>query len=356
MKMMKHIIISALCLLVISDFCFAQSNEVKLVVCSDGPTKEEATKNALRSAIEQAYGTFVSTNTEILNDELVKDEIVTVSSGNIKSYKEVSSITMPDGGYSVTLSAVVSIGKLVSYAQSKGAKAEFAGQAFLQEMKMRQLNKENELQAIRNLVKVEKELLSKMYDFELVLGDPYVKESNYILPVSILLYRNENYKEAYNLFTSTFDNLSLSASDRQAWSNNGLSVTSFDKWYLRNTGYVIANELNQIRDSWIDAAHAWCLCINEITKHEYSLDYDKYGEYKSSNELNGRVYGNDARVAGNGVRRAWFSGDKYEVRSHEFDEPIDSGRISPEKLNIYIELTPEEIGALKSVELVPSIL
>ena len=30
---------------------------------------------ALRSAIEQAFGTFVSANTTILNDEVVKDEI-----------------------------------------------------------------------------------------------------------------------------------------------------------------------------------------------------------------------------------------------------------------------------------------
>lgn len=34
--------------------------EVTLTVSSDGPTKEDATKNALRSAIEQAYGAFVS--------------------------------------------------------------------------------------------------------------------------------------------------------------------------------------------------------------------------------------------------------------------------------------------------------
>ena len=78
-------------LVLLSLFCqttFAQPNEVKLVVTGDGETKEEATNNALRSAVEQAFGVFVSANTEILNDELVKDEIATVSSGNIKSYVE----------------------------------------------------------------------------------------------------------------------------------------------------------------------------------------------------------------------------------------------------------------------------
>lgn len=163
---------------------------MRLVVSSDGLTKEDATKNALRSAIEQAYGTFVSANTEILNDELVKDEIVSISTGNIKSYQELSAVNLHGGGYSVTLSVVVSIGKLVSYAQSKGAVAVFAGQSFLYEMRLHQLNKENELQALQNLVKEEEFILGRMYDYELVLHEPFVNGDEYILPVSILLYRN----------------------------------------------------------------------------------------------------------------------------------------------------------------------
>ena len=49
-----------------------EANDVVLVVSGDGNNKEEATNVALRSAIEQTFGTFVSSNTEILNDSLVK--------------------------------------------------------------------------------------------------------------------------------------------------------------------------------------------------------------------------------------------------------------------------------------------
>ena len=44
-------------------------DDVTLVVSGDGETKEDATHVALRSAVEQAYGVFVSANTEIVNDE-----------------------------------------------------------------------------------------------------------------------------------------------------------------------------------------------------------------------------------------------------------------------------------------------
>ena len=92
----------------------------------EGVKKEEATNRALRSAVEQAFGVFVSANTEILNDEMIKDEIATISSGNIKSYDEVAFISSPDGRVMVTLNAVVSIGQLVSFAQNHGASTEFA--------------------------------------------------------------------------------------------------------------------------------------------------------------------------------------------------------------------------------------
>ncbi|MFR3187689.1 MAG: hypothetical protein ACLTOV_06745 [Phocaeicola sp.] len=128
------------------------SNAVTLIVSADAKTKDEATKIALRSAIEQAYGTFVSTNTTILNDELAKDEIVTISSGNIKEYKEIASEQMPNGNMYVTLQATVSISKLVSYAQSKGAETEFAGSTFGMNMKMKELNKKNEEIALKNWV------------------------------------------------------------------------------------------------------------------------------------------------------------------------------------------------------------
>ena len=73
------------------------NDEVTLVASGKATDSEKATTIALRSAIEQAYGTFVSANTTILNDDLVKDEIVTISNGNIKSYEVLSDVKCEDG-------------------------------------------------------------------------------------------------------------------------------------------------------------------------------------------------------------------------------------------------------------------
>ena len=62
-------------LLVVTIFIFSQQQihaqddkTVTLTVSGTGKTLEEAKKNALRSAIEQAFGAFISSKTEILND------------------------------------------------------------------------------------------------------------------------------------------------------------------------------------------------------------------------------------------------------------------------------------------------
>jgi hypothetical protein len=140
----------------------AQDNTIKLTVSGEGTTREEATANALRSAIEQSFGTFVSANTQFLNDEVVKEEIATVASGNIKGYQELSDITLPNGGRSVMLSATVSLGNLISYSKSKGSTAEFAGAAFTMNMRMRKLNAENEITALYNML----DLLYELFGLE----------------------------------------------------------------------------------------------------------------------------------------------------------------------------------------------
>lgn len=185
---LKSVLLSVM-LCIASIMSYAQAvNDVTLTVSADGASKAEATKNALRSAIEQAYGTFVSANTTILNDELVKDEIVTITNGNIKSYEEISSTAMPDGSQFVTLKATVSISNLISYAQSKGAETEFAGATFGMNMKMLELNKKNELIVLNNLVGQIRHFLPYAFDIKVSVSDPIVTNADDFLSQSVYLY------------------------------------------------------------------------------------------------------------------------------------------------------------------------
>lgn len=201
---------------------YAQDGEeITLIVSADGTTKDEATKVALRSAIEQAYGTFVSSNTELLNDELIKDEIITLSFGNVKSFKELSSEMLPDGKMFTTLQATVSIPQLVSYAKSKGAEVEFAGATFAMNLKMEELNKRNEEKIVANMLKAMEKLYMKGLDYKITVANP---KANGEMTAVIDVIANENAIKAQELFYNTLERIALNKKKIKEYQELGKDV------------------------------------------------------------------------------------------------------------------------------------
>ena len=189
------------------------SNEVSLVVSGDGSSKEDATKSALRSAIEQAFGTFVSSNTQFLNDQLVKDEIVSISSGNIKQYKYISEDKQNDR-YFVTLQAVVSINKLVAYTQAKGGETELAGASFAMDLKMKELNKKNEVRALEHFYRQLVQYMQyPIFDSSISVAEPRMDGGKVVCPFTITLKSNAHYTVVYKYIWDTFQALSLSSEE-----------------------------------------------------------------------------------------------------------------------------------------------
>ena len=221
----------------------AQPKEVTLVVTGEGATKEEATNNALRSAVEQAFGVFVSANTDIFNDEIIKDEIATVSSGNIKSYQEITSISSPNGRVMVTLNTVVSLGQLVSFAQNHGASTEFAGSTFGANMRLYELNKQAQQKALNNLYSELSALSSTMFDYRLEVGEPVAegsslfgvrnpssardRERGVYVPMTVKVVANANTKAVGDFFLNTIKSISCGAKDIRPFSTMGMESFAY---------------------------------------------------------------------------------------------------------------------------------
>ena len=213
--MVKRLFFLVLMSLVIAFVSAQEVKEITLVVNGEGATKESATQIALRSAIEQAFGTFVSANTQILNDELVKDEIATISSGNIQKYTELGSATLQNGNVSVTLQATVSVNKLVQYAQSKGSECEFAGATLGANLKMLQLKYENSLKAYENLISYIRLAGRDAFDCDLVLEEPKISEGNASLVAYLNFKPNQNTESFYNQIMSTLEAISFTLQEKE---------------------------------------------------------------------------------------------------------------------------------------------
>ena len=216
-SILKSIIFTSL-LVFAQQVAFAQDADktVTLVVSGQGKTQDEAKQNALRSAIEQAFGTFISSKTEILNDNLVKDEIVSVANGNIQKFEIISEVQIPDGGYATSLKATVSVTKLTSFVESKGVVVEFKGSLLAANVKQQMLNEQNEIKSISNIASTCKEILDLSCDFEIVRGGPKQKgndNNKWAVPLKINVKFNDNIEQFNQYFLNSITGLCMSADE-----------------------------------------------------------------------------------------------------------------------------------------------
>jgi hypothetical protein len=223
--------------LVLSINIYGQDEKlVSLTTIGTGNTKEEAKNNALRTAIEQAFGTFVSSNTSVVNDNLVKDEIINVSNGNIKQYSILSENMLSDNSWVVSLKVDVSPSKLTRFAESKGLKVEFKGDLFAANVKLLELNKKNESIAIDNLYQVLCEIISKCYDYSLEVSEPKSLESGkWQTEIIVNTKLNDNIINITNLIQQTL--IGLSIPKEQLLDYYNLNVKTYNCYIILKNGH-----------------------------------------------------------------------------------------------------------------------
>jgi hypothetical protein len=209
---------------------------VTLITSGQGKTQDEAKQNALRNAIEQAFGAFISSHTEVVNDNLVKDEIISVSNGNIQKYEIISESALPDNlGYTTTLKTIVSISKLTSFCESKGMQIEIKGSLFAFNVIQKELAALNESKALQELVLMAKEIAPKMFDYTLLANEPIKNEiGNYSLPIKVNFNLNENLNQFNDLLIKTLHSLSLTDSELNDYKKLNLGVFSINLLTTKN--------------------------------------------------------------------------------------------------------------------------
>ena len=213
-------------------FVFSQTaeNTVTLTTSGTGKTLEEAKNNALRSAIEQAFGAFISSKTEILNDDLVKDEIVSISSGNIVKYDVISDAKINENLFTTTVTSVVSISRLTSYSESKGVQVEFKGSLFSANLKLQKLNEEAEYKAVVNLCETSMELLNSSLEFTVETTEPVLtkdKKDVYQVDYKVTCATNENYNQFKDHFFKTALSISMEKTEVEEYNKLKKPVFSF---------------------------------------------------------------------------------------------------------------------------------
>jgi len=255
------IIVSVFFILLTATNTFSQtpSKEVSITASGSGKTLEDAKQAALRSATEQAFGAFISSKTEMFNDQVVADQMASVSSGNIKSFSLLNESQLPDGSWGVTLKALVSVDKLTSFVEAKGIAIEIKGGMFALNIKQQLLNEQGEIKAVSEMVGLLHEPMQISFDYVIKSSDPKsldAESKNWEIPLVVTATTNKNIDFCANYCIKTLSALSLSSEEVTSYKSlnkavfpvninyNGVAKT----FYLRKQGSI--NALNTLTSNW----------------------------------------------------------------------------------------------------------
>ena len=119
----------------------AGEGEKKVITSGYGKNPDEALTQALRNAVEEAVGTYMTSTTRIENDDIIEDKILSLSRGFIKDFKSLTEDKMDDE-YMVRVAAIITDTKILETLKASGVQVEFKGGLFFQQFAAEKKQKE----------------------------------------------------------------------------------------------------------------------------------------------------------------------------------------------------------------------
>ena len=325
---------------------FSQTNkDVTITSSGRGKTQENAKQAALRSAIEQAFGAFISSKTEMFNDQIVADQMSSVSSGNIKSYELLNESQLPDSTWGVTIKSIVSVDKLTSFVEAKGVAIEIKGGMFVLNIKQQILNEEGEIKAVNDMVGLLHETMQTSFDYIINAGNPKSLDAdnkNWEIPLEATATANKNIDFCANYCMKTLGAVSLSSEEVASYQSLNKAVFPIDvnyngvakTFYLRKESSLNALKMfisfwdyytrSFIVQSGVDKLYGNDVTAN-IDKKKRSWNENRKRNYTRSFIVESgvdKLYGNDVAENIDEKKRSWNENRK---RNKEFLNFLTAG-------------------------------
>jgi hypothetical protein len=201
---MKKLILALISVLFVSASLYAQSDEEmialealegekKIVADGYGATPEDALEAALQNAVEQAAGSYVSSMTEIENDEIVKEEVLSLSHGFIKEHRKLSESNFGDE-YKVVVAAIIVEKQMIKSLEASGVKVQYQTAGLVSDLKAWDKMKEDEFKMAKALFDVHQmKNYGIIWNYMLRMEEPMRSGNQYTVKGTVTANTNTNY-------------------------------------------------------------------------------------------------------------------------------------------------------------------
>jgi len=172
-----------------------------------GKNPDEALAQALRNAVEEAVGTYMTSTTRIENDELIEDKILSLSRGFIKDFKKLSEMKV-DGETKVTVSVIVTKTQILETLKASGVKVEIKGGLFYQQYAQEEAQMEDEANVVKEFTRHLPQ--ESPFDYSLEYGTPVKQsDSKFKIPLTVTVKFNQNYSNHYTNLKNLLDEVAI---------------------------------------------------------------------------------------------------------------------------------------------------
>lgn len=329
----KNILLGLIITLI--SFNVTSQNTIKIKSSGYGISEMEAIKNAQRNAIEQTLGTYISSKTLVQNDELLSDNISSISDGEILDYKLLESTEISEKEFFVVIDVKVSKSQVANYFNRNSETAiEFQGDLFSNNIEIIDLNKISEINSIKNLLDVANKYVENLVNYEIIQdGLPQRKSDNlFEVDYTIVGRTNINIIELQTLFINSLQRISLKSSE---WKR--LKQYSYDR-YGKNINYgKTGNETFYFRDK---------KSIELINKFEKDLK-DSYSNFNVLVNDRKPNFKNELKPIGSSGF-GFFNGEDEVIGNWNFKTTINkkdliNAKISTNKKSVITNKTTTEL-------------
>ena len=202
----------------------AQNNQIETVIAfGTGQNQEDALYNAKVNAMDQIFGTFISTKTVISNDSVVMNNVVSITNGKITNY-EILKTDKTDNGYIITIKVSTNLQNMVAFCKSIGVDSYIQGSMFSDNLATKFKNKENELKVLNSFLETFKKEIPTLFNYTIKTNEP-IKASNsdhFLIKIDCEFELNKNYNSILNVLIDLINQIGINETELADFKKNNL--------------------------------------------------------------------------------------------------------------------------------------
>ena len=213
---MKNKLILFLTLFFLTQFKLLSQRDITMSSNGIGNTEENAVKNAIISSMNQVFGMFYSSNTNISNDSLKWEDFTTINRGNLKELKIKSTDKISENKWFASINITISLDKIEKYYENIGQTLQYEGSLFSLNIQIMELNDFNETKSICNMLEIANDISLNLFDYEFSNSEPISIDEiseKWLINFKVKATLNDNILTFRNVILRTLDGLALTQSE-----------------------------------------------------------------------------------------------------------------------------------------------